>query len=331
MLRIAQPKQARKSRTFRGAALVVAGIVASSGVAADTLAQPPSNALEQQAAHYIQYRQDVAEIEATPLNNAKATRDAHKRLAAHDPTGLSGGWVAYAALVAADTPEFAADLKKELKRRHGRLRGKPGFLAKLAEDPSYPRKLKGAKAATARVLEMTMQDISRFYALGENFKRQAYAMQKTNWGKKRIASSDRRLQEADQFASSRPKSSAPELERTTERGVTAPVLASASAAWSADWGADGGEGRLSEPNAQVIMDRVLNLAARYAVGSVNDKVVEVYSKNNKSRQCLELSKLTLSQCIAATRTPYEEAFCLGEHGLNDIGGCIGWVAGQGAS
>jgi hypothetical protein len=44
-----------------------------------------------------------------------------------------------------------------------------------------------------------------------------------------------------------------------------------------------------------------------------------------------MAKLTLDQCIAATRAPYEEAFCLGEHALIDIATCTGWVAGAGAS
>ncbi|MEZ5929016.1 MAG: hypothetical protein R3C55_11145 [Parvularculaceae bacterium] len=38
-----------------------------------------------------------------------------------------------------------------------------------------------------------------------------------------------------------------------------------------------------------------------------------------------MATLTLRQCIAATRTPYEEAFCLGEHALIDTASCVGWV------
>jgi len=80
------------------------------------------------------------------------------------------------------------------------------------------------------------------------------------------------------------------------------------------------------------MDRVLNLAARYAVGGLNPKIVSVYARNDRADQCLSMAALTLRQCIAATRTSYEEAFCLGEHGLNDIATCTGWIIGaDGAS
>lgn len=300
-------------------------------VSADTLSQPKTTALEDAAASYVRYREDVATIEATPFDKPSATREAHKKLAAHDPDMLTAGWVAYAALVAADTPEFVAALQKEVggkkkRRRRGKLQGRDAFFAKLSEDPRYPRKLDGADAAIERVLIMTARDAHRFNKLGESFKTQAYAMQKTKWGKKRIASSSKRIGEASDYASSRPAPAVPTLTSSTNNGVTAPVLASATETWDYNWGEEGSFDRVNEPNAQAVIDRVLNLAARYAVGGINEKLVSVYAKNSKSQRCLSFAKLTLTQCIAATRTPYEEAFCLGEHGLNDIGSCIGWVA-----
>ena len=149
-------------------------------------------------------REDVAAVEAMPFDNANVTREAHRRLAAHDPAGIAGGWVAYAALVAADTPEFAAALKKELKRkpnrRKGQLGGQDGLLSNLAQDPSYARNMPGADKAIAAVLAMTAQDGARITALGEAFKSQAYAMQKTKWGKQRISSSQERLKEAAKYS-----------------------------------------------------------------------------------------------------------------------------------
>ena len=330
MLRFGQSRENRFNFPRKTAlAAAIAGVF-STGVLADTLAQPQTTALEKRAAEYVRYRQDVAAIEAAPLDSAASTRDAHNRLAAHDPAALASGWVAYAALVAADTPEFAAAIRKAIGGSSQSKRAR--FFTKLSKDPSYPRKLKGAKDATKRVLAMTTKDASRYYALGEGFKSEAYAMQKTAWGKKRIAASSKRISEASQFAAKRGDAAAPALNAATKKGVTAPMLASMKEdAWAFDWGADSAPGHMSEQNAQVIMDRVLNLAARYAVGGMNEKLVDVYAQNNKSKHCLSMAKLTLTQCIAATRTPYEEAFCLGEHGLNDIGGCLGWVASVNAS
>lgn len=315
-----------------GAVASVASLLAfaaTSGVSAESLAQPRDTALERTAAGYVSFREDVAAIEATPFNSAEITREAHRRLSAHKADELSAGWVAYAALVAADTPAFREALEREVssKKKVNGMTGSDAFFAKLASDPSYPRQLKGADEAMARVLAMTTHDAARFTALGEAFKQQAYAMQKTSWGKSKIPASSVRLSDADSYAKSRPAATAPVFASVTERGVTAPSLASANAAWNPEWGKEAGSGRMTEPNAQVIMNRVMNLAARYAVSGVNNKTVAVYAKNDKSNSCLSFASLTLKQCIAATRAPYEEAFCLGEHALNDTASCIGWVAG----
>jgi hypothetical protein len=316
---------ARRIGGVMASAAALAAFAATSGVAAESLAQPSDPALERAAANYVRYREDVAAIEATPFNSAETTREAHRRLSAHDARSLSAGWVAYAALVAADTPGFRESLETEVSSK----KKADAFLEKLAKDPSYPTQLKGADEAVSRVLAMTMQDASRFSTLGEAFKEQAYAMQKTSWGKAKIPASSVRISDAESFARARPTAATPTLAATTEKGVTAPGLTSADVNWNPEWGKSGGAGRMTEPNAQVIMNRVLHLAARYAIGGVNDKMVAAYAKNDRSNSCLSFAQLTLKQCIAATRAPYEEAFCLGEHALNDTASCIGWVAGAG--
>ena len=313
---------------------LIAGLTATT-VSADTLAQPKDNALERQASHYISYREDVAAIEAMPFNNPEVTREAHRRLAGHDTDELSAGWVAYAALVAADQPAFAEALEKELdkkaNRRKGELGGVDGLMSAISQDAGFLRSLPGADAAVNAVLAMTVQDSARITELGEAFKTQAYAMQKTSWGKQKISPSQSRIDEAANFGRTRAEPAAPGLDHDTSNGVLAPALASAREEWAADWGAGADTGRVTEKNAEIVIDRILYLAARYSTDSLNSKIVEVYAQNTKSQRCLSMAKLTLDQCIAATRAPYEEAFCLGEHGLIDVATCTGWVAGAGAS
>lgn len=309
------------------AAAALAGF-ATTAIGADTLAQPRDNSLEQAAASYVRFREDIAAIEQHPFSDAEVTREAHRRLASHDSAALTRGWVAYAALVAADTPEFAESLRKAAKKRGRRGQsGKDAFLTQLAQNPRYPRELKGSSEAIDAVLAMITSDGARISSLGESYKEQAYAMQKTKWGKQRISAGAARLQEAEGFRQSRPAPVTPASLGAGGDGVVAPALASVSGSWAADWGADATAGTASERNADVIIDRILNLAARYSVGSINPKLVEVYAKNDRSARCLSMAKLTLDQCIAATRSPYEEAFCLGEHGMIDIATCTGWVAG----
>ena len=182
-------------RPRRRLSFIVAGCVSAvfaGSVGAETLAQPSNNALERTAANYVQFRADVATIEKAEFTSPSVTREAHRLLGAHEPEALIQGWMAYAALVAADTPEFAQSLQKEVKRskrkKGTKLRGRDAFIANLAENPAYAMDLKGADAAIEAVLTMTIQDNARITSLGEAFKAQAYAMQKTKWGKKRIGS-----------------------------------------------------------------------------------------------------------------------------------------------
>lgn len=308
--------------------------VAAGATTAETLAQPTLNALERSAASYIEYRQDVTALETVVFKDPEITRDAHRRLAAHDPKAISAGFIAYAALVAADTPEFAEAIKTEMQkkknRRRNELGGRDGLLSNMAQDFSFLRSLDGADMAVTNVLAMTAKDGARITSLGETFKSQAYAMQKTKWGKKRIAASQSRIQEADAYSDERGEPSMPDFEHRMDNGVMVPTLASESGAWSASWGETAPAGTMRQANAAAMMDRILSLAARYATESLNEKLVSVYSRDKKSENCLSLSKLTLNQCIAATRTPYEEAFCLGEHGLNDVATCVGWIGDIGS-
>lgn len=321
------------ARPLGKAALIAAAAVTlalTSAVCAESLAQPSDDSLERRAADYIAYREDVAAIEAKPFTNAEVTREAHRRLSTHDSAALSSGWVAYAALVAADTPSFRDAVGDELKdAKFNGLKGRDAMFARMSQDPLYVRRFKGAGEAIDRVMAMTAADAARFTALGEAFKAQAYAMQKTRWGMAKLTPPPTRLEDADAYGRSR-GAPAPEVPAATDKGVIQPMLANAPGAWSPAWGKSA-SGRMNGENAEVIMTRVLNLAARYSADGMNGKLVEVYAKNDRAENCLSMARLTLRQCIAATRAPYEEAFCLGEHALNDVSECVGWVAGAGGS
>jgi hypothetical protein len=130
--------------------------------------------------------------------------------------------------------------------------GIDGLMSTVAQDPSYLRRLPGAKDAVEAILAMTVQDGARITELGEAFKAQAYAMQKTSWGKQKISPSQTRLDEAATYGRARAKPAAPVLTRAVDNGVIAPSLASAQGEWGADWGAGADKGRMAEKNAEVV-------------------------------------------------------------------------------
>ena len=75
------------------------------------------------------------------------------------------------------------------------------------------------------------------------------------------------------------------------------------------------------------LDRMAAVAALQALDAVsaNESAVSRLINDPRSRDCFEMAQLQLYQCMSAARFRYENAFCLGQHGLRDIGACIGAV------
>ncbi|MEO1312039.1 MAG: hypothetical protein AAFV51_13915, partial [Pseudomonadota bacterium] len=208
--------------SFVAAASALIGVAAAS---AQTLAQPAQTALEQSAASYIQYRADVDFVRKNGLNSSADVRQAHNRLAGHDAAAFANGWIAYAALVAADTPAFADGLRKVA----GKKKARAEFIARLNADPRAPASVPGAREAIGEVLLVAVKDARAFDALGADLQQQAYAMQSTNWGEKKLAASGaQRIAESKSFRATRQRTSAT-IARGDNRGVTTPALAKADA------------------------------------------------------------------------------------------------------
>ncbi len=306
---------------------VVCAAIGLSTAGAQNLTQPEITPLEERAAKYIEFRNDVQMIDVTPIDSALVSRDAHNRLASHTPEDLSSGWMAYAALVAADTPSFVASVRKRVKRPKDRAQ----FLSELRTNPRSVRSLSGSQAAVEAVLMMAAKDATKIKAVGERYISDAYAMQNKGWAKKKLGSDGTsRLSEAESYAYSRARMSTPVLPASMDAGVRQPGLSTSPNSWTPSWSSVSAYPS-ANPRATPIMDRILVLATRYAVGDLTAPIVNGYAKSESSRRCHNTAKLNLDQCIAATRTSTEEVFCIGKHGLGEVSGCVGWVAGAGGN
>ena len=115
-----------------------------------------------------------------------------------------------------------------------------------------------------------------------------------------------------------------------DQGVRQPSLASYDTLWAPSWH-DTTTSPSPHPRSTPVMDRVLVLAARYAVNELPEPVVNGYAKSEKSRRCHKNADLNLKACISATRTATEEVFCLGKHGLTEVSNCVGWIANVSAN
>jgi hypothetical protein len=315
-------------RAAIGAALGVFALTGASAAAGDkgdaALSAKPS-VLEETAARYILLRAEIDHLETMPIENASAMREAHNRLASFDPDDMDSAWLAYAALVAADTPIFAEAIEK----RTNRPRKREEFLAELRTNPVVVRELEGANEAIEAIMAVAARDATRINALGDRFIADAYRMQEFGWAKKAIGvNGTQRLALAQDYASKREwPVMMVETKQVTDAGNVRPNLF-ADAVWTPEWSPTSTPPEMAERTG-ILMSRALVLAARYVVNDIAVDHVAEYAQSKASDRCFVNAKLNLDQCIAATRTPYEEAFCLGEHGLNDVSYCVGWVASAG--
>lgn len=315
-------KSATARRLRAGLAAFAASALAGLGASAQTLAQPSQTALEASAANYVRYRSDVDYVKSAGFNGPADIREAHKRLAGHDAQAFADGWIAYAALVAADTPAFADGMRKVA----GKKKSRADFVARLNADPRAPASVPGAREAVEQVLIMAARDARAFAALGATFQEQAYAMQKTSWGETKLAASaGERIAEAKAYRASRGAARTGALSPSQNRGVVAPSLASADADWTPAWSTAAVGAPQKDANAETTIDRVMYLATRYALGDLTPELVTTFGKNTRGGRCVKLAQANLDACISATNAPFEEAFCIGNHALNDISECVGGV------
>lgn len=282
--------------------------------------------IEYAARPYIQFRQDIDFVADGTPGSAEEMREVHLRLASHDNRSMAGSWIAYAAMIAADSPSFAASIEDQIAQK-----GKKAFVAELETNPALVRNLPGADQAIAAIMTFAASDAEKIRQAGDSYIAEAYDMQKLAWARRTIAESGmERVDAALKFAATRewPRTTGRKVVKT-DAGTVRPDLVS-YASWSTDWA---GETAAVSPSARpgVIVTKALVLGAHYAMNTAEQQHMAAFATSKKSERCFTNAKLNLDQCIAATRTPYEEAFCLGQHALNDMSSCVGWPAGVGAS
>ncbi|MBB4658542.1 hypothetical protein [Parvularcula dongshanensis] len=308
-----------------GLAAIVGFASAGEAVVPTASAQEASSLLERTASDYVFLRTDIDYIGSSPVKDAKGMREAHNRLASFDPEALARGWVAYAALVAADTPSFA----EAIEQRTNKPKKREAFLKELRDNPAVVRNMEGSEEAIAAIRAVAARDATKINALGDKFIDDAYQMQAFGWAKQKIpANGSQRVASALAYAKTRAHPSmAVSTRAQTKAGTFRPNLAG-DATWTPMWSVDTTPPSEADRTG-VLMTKALVLAARYATNDLTAEHLDLYADNKTSDKCLVNAKLNLDQCIAATRTPYEEAFCLGEHALNDVSYCVGWVANAG--
>jgi hypothetical protein len=289
---------------------------------------------------YASYHNDVADLRANPPGDANGLENALDRVARHNRDAITRGWIAYGAQVAAQSPEFIEGV-----RNAAAFYGRDAVIWAVSVDPSYARGLRGGNDATRLLLDSARADSARILAVADRYQELAYSIQRQSWANRVAPRQADRLQrirglgapggytptissEISPRLSVAPLSISPGTDPTAFGGRRfwdalrggGDVVEVASAPVSYQWRVNGPRGGA--------LDRMAAVAALQALDAADSNQTAVMRLINdpRSRDCFEMAQLQLYQCMSAARFRYENAFCLGQHGLRDVGTCIGAVA-----
>lgn len=262
------------------------------------------------AAVYIAFNRDMAALEGG-FTSAAQIQDALRRGSAYDPDQISRGLVAYASIIALQSPEFVNGLRQYTGDPAARER----LVARIVADPGYASTLPGAEAAAGLMMTALADDVRALGRAADSLENDAYAIQarhdpRRSWA---VAEVPDRLGR---------------LERAKTRSAT-PMLASAEQAANLSTAAHAGVGLgiVGGPRKPPYPPAVVNglaLAALAALGSAGENAranTDALQFDPVSQRCLAMSKLNLFQCLAASRPNYEDIFCVGRHIVRDLATC----------
>ncbi|NJC40002.1 hypothetical protein GGQ87_000260 [Brevundimonas alba] len=297
------------SRAELEAARVAAEVAA---IAART--PPPINlnrSVAEAAAVYMAFSRDMAGLEGG-FTDPEQIQAALRRGSAYDPAQISRGLVAYASILALQSPEFVSGVRGLADDQATRER----IVARIVADPSYASTLPGAEAAAGLVMSTLAADINALSRAANSIENDAYAIQarydpRRSWAVAEVPNRDARLEAAKSRSAQRILPSAEEASRMF-------------AAAHSGGGALAVSGEPRKPPYPPAVINGLALAALAALGYAGENAkanTDALQFDRVSEGCLTMSKLNLFQCLAASRPNYEDMFCLGRHIVRDLATC----------
>lgn len=295
--------------------------------------------LVQEAGRYAVFQDDVAQLESSPFGSLDDIDEALDTIVSHDPDTFARAWLAYAALVAAQEPAFVDGV-----RAVADYYGRDNVIAGLRNDPTYAGQLEGAEDARQAVLATVAGDVARLREISEQIKQQAYSLQSLDWAKTRSGDNSARLARLETIEGAVRAPGAETLASLGGPGAIGSDRAERSEEARANfWRAfslgpttahasTGASPRIAEnPRYRSVLDQVVTLAALEALDAANADDAAMVSpmlEQPDTQMCLRMARMHFNQCIAASHFRYEDPFCIAEHGVRDIGGCMSKIASQ---
>lgn len=264
----------------------------------------------QAASIYVAFMREASTIQAG-FTSAEAIQSAIRRGASYEPAQLSRGMIAYGSILALQSPEFVQGVRAIAADPESRRQ----MIDRIAADPAYAATLPGADAAAGLIIGTIGRDSAAMLVIADAVEADAYTIQARNdprrrWAVAHITDRVTRLEGAKALSAVQMLPSAEESARLF-------------AAANSGSGLSLNPSRSGPPYTPAIA-RSLAIAALAALGAGGEEAranTEALTVEQNSEFCLNMSKLMLFQCLAASRPSYEDMFCVGRHVARDLATC----------
>jgi hypothetical protein len=232
---------------------------------------------------------------------------------AYEPEQLTRGAIAYAALVALQSPTFVATFRAYAPYPEQRQKLADAIL----HNPRYAGEFPGASSAAGLIVATLAAEVGRMQTTGAAVKQSAYSVQHSAWSKTRVINPMQRL------ALAKSRSAALMTPEPADIETLKAIAASAGDPRAAE--ALDAHGQPVDGPYAPLATRALAVAALALLGEGGDDnaaAVQTLLSEPENGACLRMSKLNLYQCLAVAVPWYEDIFCLGEHALGETAQCI---------
>jgi len=284
-------------------------VATAAAIAAQTRPVVLNDSVVQSAAIYLGFTRDMATLRGG-FESPEAILAAMQRGAAYQPDQISRGLVAYASILALQSPEFVAGVRRAGMERAARDQ----LVARIVADPTYASTLPGAAAAAGLVMGVLDADIVALRNAADSIENDAYAIQADSrqvWARQPVPDREARIQSVKDLSARMMLANAEDAARLGSAARTGSGLGVSSP-------------RLRQPPYPPAISSALALAALAALDGAGDNAranTDALQYDRSSQDCFASSKLNLFQCLAASRPSYEVEFCLGRHVVRDLSTC----------
>ncbi len=299
---------------------------------------PPSAPAQDALIAYAAFHADVSDLATRQITSAAELDAALDRVARHNRDALVRGWVSYGASVAAQSPEFVNGMREAASQF-----GREQVVSVIATHKSYARRTSGGQHAMQAVLQSIMADSARIVGVADRYQDYSYQLQRQAWANAVAPAQSERLQRVRDLGQPGAFRPAVPISVAAQLAVT-PLsiqLGANSAAFGGRhfWQAVSGAPVVVEVASQrppptqasvtriELIDRMTSIAALQAlnIADTAPAMVNELLSDPRSIECAEMARLQLQQCLSSARFQFENAFCLAQHGLRDVGVCMSSV------